>query len=425
MIVLYHIGIYLYLIVAKIISPFNKKASLFVSGRKRLIVRISEEFHPDSPVIWFHCSSVGEFEQARPLIEKIKKRGINKQILITFFSPSGYELRKNYEFADWIYYLPLDTTRNARRFVEAVKPEAVIFIKYEFWYNFLTELKNRSIPTYIASAIFRPGQIFFRWYGGFIRKVLKYYKMLFVQDERSKELLLGVGVTNVIISGDTRFDRVYEIVKENKDENEIVSLFVNGHRAWVAGSTWEHDETVISKSLASVIDKGKLILVPHEVHESHIARIEQVFSKYKTVRYSSCTDIWSKDSITQILSDAQVLIVDCMGILATIYKYGDFAYIGGGFEKSGIHNILEAATYGCPVIFGPVYGKFKEACDLIECGGAHSISSCKELSPLLSEWLSNPDSCAKAAATCRNYIENHLGASQIILKYLYTYFRKG
>ena len=386
-----------------------------MSGRKGLLDTVEEKMKQSGgrPVVWFHSSSVGEFEQARPLIERLRKESPGKFIVITFFSPSGYELRRNFKSADAVFYLPMDTPRNVRRFLNAVNPSTAIFVKYEFWYNYLLGLRRRGTPTYIISAIFRRNQVFFRWYGSFMRKALRAYTTLFVQNEESRRLLVGLGIENVVIAGDTRFDRVQAICRNNDVHNEFVEAFVGDRRTWVAGSTWDEDEYMISKAMSGV--RGfKLILVPHEVHETHINRILNTFSGYTVLRYTECAGR-SQNEYRGLAADAEVLVIDIVGILSKIYKYGSFAYIGGGFSSSGIHNILEAAIYGCPVMFGPHYDKFQEAKDLITLGGAFSVSSAPELSALLEKWLLDPGTVEKPSLVCTQYVESHLGASDTIM----------
>lgn len=386
-----------------------------MSGRKGLLDTVEEKMKQSGgrPVVWFHSSSVGEFEQARPLIERLRKESPGKFIVITFFSPSGYELRRNFKSADAVFYLPMDTPRNVRRFLNAVNPSTAIFVKYEFWYNYLLGLRRRGTPTYIISAIFRRNQVFFRWYGSFMRKALRAYTTLFVQNEESRRLLAGLGIENVVIAGDTRFDRVQAICRNNDVHNEVVEAFVGDSRTWVAGSTWDEDEYMISKAMSGV--RGfKLILVPHEVHDTHINRILNTFSGYTILRYTECAGR-SQDEYRRLAADAEVLVIDIVGILSKIYKYGSFAYIGGGFSSSGIHNILEAAIYGCPVMFGPHYDKFQEAKDLITLGGAFSVSSAPELSALLEKWLLDPGTVEKPSLVCTQYVESHLGASDTIM----------
>lgn len=418
----YNLGIYFYFLGARVAGLFNSKAAEFVSGRKHLIRRVAEGMRSrgDRDTVWFHCSSVGEFEQARPLIERLKESAPEKFIVLTFFSPSGYRLRKDYRFADAVFYLPMDTRRNVRRFLDIVRPSIVIFVKYEFWYNYLTSLSQRNVRTYIISAIFRPGQIFFHWYGSFMRKALRAYTVPFVQNEESRRLLAAIGIDNAVIAGDTRFDQVEAVCRHNDLHSEVLECFISGYGAWVAGSTWDEDEYVISRALRK-LSGFKLILVPHEVRPSHIRRILEMFSDYSVILYSECAgkarEYWKESA-----EAADILIVDTVGMLSRIYKYGSFAYIGGGFSGSGIHNILEAAIYGCPVIFGPHYGKFQEAKDLVSLGGAFCISSWKELVPLLETWLSAPESLERPSLICTQYVESHLGASDKIMEQI---FKKG
>lgn len=409
----------MYFLGAGIAALFNRKAAMFVSGRKHLIRTITEKMKDkgERKSVWFHCSSVGEFEQARPLIEKLKKSCPDKYVVLTFFSPSGYGLRKNYAYADAVFYLPMDTSRNVRRFLDAVNPETAIFVKYEFWYNYLVALKKRGVNTYIISAIFRPGQMFFHWYGHFMRKALRSYTTPFVQNEESRRLLAGIGIDNAVIAGDTRFDQVDAVCRHNDMHNGIMESFAGSGRVWIAGSTWEEDERVISKAFRTV-DGIKLILVPHEVEPAHIRYVRGLFADVPYAVYSECAGqdagIWQRKVET-----AKVLIVDTVGMLSMIYKYGCFAYIGGGFSGSGIHNILEAAIYGCPVIFGPNYSKFQEARDLTALGGAFSISSWEELGSLLEKWVYSPESLDRPSHVCTQYVESHLGASDKIMEHIF------
>ncbi len=413
---LYNIGIYLYFFAASVAGLFNRKAFLLVSGRKGLIKSLRQKMAAAKgrDVLWFHCSSVGEFEQARPLIERFRKEEPDKFILITFFSPSGYELRKNFGSADVVSYLPMDTVRNVRRFLDVVRPSTAIFVKYEFWYNYLNGLRKRAVPTYIVSAIFRRDQIFFRWYGSFMRKALKCYTMLFVQNEESRRLLSRMGIENAVIAGDTRFDRVMSICRANNMRNEVIETFVGDGKTWVAGSTWEDDERLIAKAFKEV-SGSRLILVPHEVEPARISAVRRIFRGFRTILYSECQ---GRDvgEYRERACAADILIIDCVGILPTIYKYGMFAYVGGGFSSSGIHNILEAAIYGSPVIFGPCYHKFQEAVDLVAIGGAFSVSSSVELIRLLQRWLNVPGSVERPSQVCSQYVESHLGASDRIVE---------
>lgn len=407
---LYRIGIALYLFFARVASPFSKKISLFVSGRKNLLSKIEESLSPEGGYIWFHCPSVGEFEQVRPIIQRYKERGGADKIIITFFSPSGYELRKNYEYADGVFYLPMDTPSNAKRFLDIVKPKIAVFAKYDYWYYYLTFLKQREIPTYIVSAIFRGNQPFFKRWGGLFREMLGCFTTLYLQNEESRVLLEGIGVRNVVVAGDSRFDRVNDIVCGASKDNQIVSTFAEGKRCFVAGSTWEEDE----KNIADVLEKSSfsLILAPHEVYPDHISAIKRIFSRYDVVSYSD------NPSLEQ-LKKGRVLIVDCIGLLSSLYKYGEFAYIGGGFG-AGIHNILEAATYGKGVIFGPNHNKFQEAKDLLALKGAITYKESSELYDVIAGWESDIRSLENVSKISKKYVQQHIGASDIFLKEVFS-----
>ena len=407
---------------AYIIGFFNKKASLFFNGRVGLLQKIATQMNSgdpekksDEPVIWFHCASVGEFEQGRPLIESYKEHNPTHRLLLTFFSPSGYELRKNYPLAEWVFYLPMDTQKNAAAFLDIVKPDIAIFIKYEFWFNYLYELKKRGTPVYVASAVFMPGQRFFRWYGGLFRQMLRNFTHIFVQNQASCDLLKTIGITNVTVSGDTRFDRVNQITKAN-GALEHIRIFAQGAPCWVAGSTWPIEEEMIAEIFHS-LPVNKLIIVPHEVHYKHIEKINSYFSDYKVVKYSQIKDMEIDSQMESRLREARVLIVDTVGILSKVYKYGYFAYIGGGFGV-GIHNTLEAATYSKPVIFGPKYKNFNEAVDLVALGGAKSVSKIKELNYHVRKFLTDDVLRDECGAICREYIEKNLGATERVITYL-------
>ncbi|MCD8073171.1 MAG: 3-deoxy-D-manno-octulosonic acid transferase, partial [Alistipes sp.] len=364
----YNIGIHFYGLAIRIASIFNRKAALWIAGRRNIFSRLAAAFSPGDKVIWMHCASLGEFEQGRPVLERLKKQYPDRKILLTFFSPSGYTVRKNYEGADAVFYLPLDTPRNVRRLLDAVDPEAAIFVKYEFWLNFLRELKRRNVPTYIVSAIFRKNSVFFRPYGGIFRKGLASFDTIFVQNETSKQLLAAIGVGNVVVSGDTRFDRVAAI----PDTAPVVPLaarFADGDKVLIAGSTWPRDEELILEFMAAH-PRVKVILAPHEINPVRIERIANDPAN-RAVRFTA------GDAQTRI-KEARLLIIDTIGLLSALYRYGTYAYIGGGFG-AGIHNTLEAATFGLPVAFGPNYGKFREARQLLELGAARSVSSFEEL----------------------------------------------
>lgn len=419
---LYNIGIAGYGAAIAVASAFNNKARLFREGRKGLLGRMAAKVDHSSPIIWFHCSSVGEFEQARPLIEWYRENRKEYRILLTFFSPSGYEMRKNYPLADWVFYMPLDTVSNARRFLDIVKPCKAVFIKYEFWYNFISELHARNIETYIVSAIFREEQVFFKPYGGLFRSMLKSFTSLFVQDLRSKELLESIGISeNVIVCGDTRFDRVNQITASSR-EFPLIERFSRNSFTVLAGSTWGPDEEILAATIKN-FSKVKLVIAPHEIHKEHIEKICALFKGYKVLKFSDFDKEYKEGydgkyeelaRFEQQLEESNVLIIDCLGILSSIYRYGKFAYIGGGFGV-GIHNILEAATYGIPVVFGPKYHKFKEAKDLISRGGATSIRGQEEFYALLDKFVKSPATRQERGKACLGYVKENLGATEKII----------
>ena len=488
----YNIAIWFYALAVRVVAFFNPKVRLMWQGEKDAYAKIESGLRDGDRVVWVHAASLGEFEQGRPLIEKLKKENPEYKILLTFFSPSGYEVRKNYVGADVIAYLPLDTARNAKRFVELVKPEKVVFVKYEFWLNYLRELRVRGIDTYIISAIFRENQVFFKWYGGIFREGLKAFKMMFVQNEESKELLKGIGVENVIVAGDTRFDRVADIAAAAK-KLEIVERFVgirneelgmrngvplspsdsssnlgeqsrevqNGEflPVLVVGSSWGPDEDLLARYINERAGRMKMIIAPHEVREE---RIKELTEKL-TCKYALYTDIQKEitDGSQQstvngqqaltpsaslvplkqgdnkicganttlnfqlfiargsktdgsTLNSLDVLVVNTIGVLSSVYQYGQVAYIGGGFGV-GIHNTLEAAAWGMPVVFGPNYHKFQEAKELIECGAGQSIKNYEECARALDEFFEKNEVASKAAA---EYVASHTGATDVIYRTL-------
>ncbi len=408
---IYNISIYLYRIAISISSLFNKKAQLWINGRKDIFNKLNAAFSKNiTPVIWVHCASLGEFEQGRPLIEAIKRSHPNYSILLTFFSPSGYEVRKNYASANHIFYLPIDTPSNTIKFLDIVKPQYAFFVKYEFWFNYLNALKKRKIPTYLVSGIFRDDHHFFKSYGKWSRAQLACFDHFFVQNDHSKELLRSIGYNNSTVTGDTRFDRVSEIAKTVK-RFDLVELFCDGKPVFIAGSTWEEDERILAQS--SILKNGdKLIIAPHEIDKKHIDSIVQLFKNHAPA--ITCT-LYSELS-EKNYSLANVLIIDNIGMLSSLYQYGKIAYIGGGFGK-GIHNILEAATFGLPVIFGSNYHKFTEAKELINQKGAFSISSEKQLDNILTI-LGNKSSLKEASSIAKSYVESNTGATYKILSHI-------
>ena len=401
---IYNIAIAFYVLIIRIAALFNPKARQWVAGRKNIFRNIEQTLHENKhPLIWVHCASLGEFEQGRPVIEAIKEQHPDIHIFLTFFSPSGFEIRKNYQGADYIFYLPSDLPFNARRFLNLVRPKLVVIVKYEFWFNYLRLLRKRHIPTLIISAIFRPDQHFFRWYGGWFRKNLRGITHFFVQNEQSANLLHSIGIAQVTISGDTRFDRVATIA-ENCKPFPLIEQFRGDCKLFLAGSTWPVDEELI-KALYLSRQGFKFIIAPHEVHEEHIQSIEKCFDGH-TLRYSMATPT--------TISQTDVLIIDSIGILSNLYQYAYLAYIGGAFGK-GLHNILEAATFGKPVIFGTNYSKFKEAVDLIKRGGVFSIHNAEELISISRQLSTDENVYFQASSQCSNYVASMRGATSLIL----------
>ncbi|TCO07908.1 3-deoxy-D-manno-octulosonic acid transferase [Natronoflexus pectinivorans] len=405
--ILYNIGIQFYHFMVKLLSPFNKQASMLSRGRSEVWDKIDSLTLRDK-VIWVHCASLGEFEQGRPLIEAIRTKKPDCSIVLTFFSPSGYEIRKNYDMVDVVLYLPADTKKNAHRFISVIKPTAVFFVKYEFWFHYFNELKRANIPLFSVSSIFRENQIFFKWYGSWFRKTLQCVTKFYVQDETSGELLKSLGIDHFIVAGDTRFDRVASIAKSAADV-PLAETFARGAKVLVAGSTWPPDEEILASYINQSSPSEKFIIAPHQIHDSHIRQIEERLS-VPTIRFT-------KTENGELPSEAKVLIIDTIGMLSAIYRYGSVAYIGGGFGK-GIHNTLEAATYGMPVVFGPKYKKFKEAVDLINEGGGFAIQEEKDFFELMSRFWGDGDGnelerSGKAAAS---YVNRMLGATDKIIE---------
>lgn len=437
---MYNIAIYIYLIGVAIGSLFNKKIKKMWRGEREAVDLLKEKVDPTAKYVWFHAASLGEFEQGRPLIEQLRATHPEYKILLTFFSPSGYEVRKNYEGADIVCYLPLDTIRNARRFLRAVHPVMAFFIKYEFWYNYLHILRHRGVPVYSVSSIFRPGQVFFKWYGRNYAKVLRCITHFFVQNEVSLQLLKGIGIDEATVVGDTRFDRVLQI-KEQSKELPIVEAFkgINGKgdackedlsedackgalsedackdnlsengckgcKVFVAGSSWQPDEDIFIRFFNDHPD-WKLIIAPHVIGEDHLAYILDKL-QMKAVRYTQATE--------QSAAEARCLIIDCFGLLSTIYRYGEIAYVGGGFGV-GIHNVPEAAVWGVPVLFGPNNKRFQEAQDLLACKGSFEVTDYDSFNTIISRLISDDKfrhQCGEASA---NYVKSRSGATDIIMK---------
>jgi len=400
----YNIGILLYRMAIQLAKPFNTKAAQWVDGRRGLLKRIEGCDRGAKRLVWFHAASLGEFEQGRPVMEKLREKHPDILIALTFFSPSGYEVRKNYAGADFIFYLPTDRPANVRRFLKALRPDAAVFVKYEYWYHYLSQLQAQRISTFLISAIFRQEQPFFRFWGGLHRRMLRCFTYIFVQDQTSVELLQQIGITHVERTGDTRFDRVKQIA-ESTQRIEKVEQFCSNRKAVVCGSTWPGDEEIILDYINRHENGYKWILVPHEIGEGHIRAILEKCRK-KAVRYTDEQANWSA---------SEVLVVDCIGLLSAIYRYGSIAYIGGGFGK-GIHNTLEAAIYGVPVVFGPKYQKFKEAVELLACGGGFSIRQSADFSALLDSLITNPNIAETAGQQALQFVNSQLGATNTILR---------
>lgn len=404
---IYEFAIRLFKIGMHLAALFHPKARLWVQGRQNWRVKMLKLFHkPSDLVLWVHAASLGEFEQGRPLIEAFRAEHPDWKILLTFFSPSGYEMRKHYEGADWVAYLPADTHANARDFLDIVQPDLAIFIKYEFWANHLLELKKRGIPTLLISAIFRPSQPFFQFYGAFWRKMLTAFAHIFVQEHASEILLQSIGIENVSTVGDTRVDRVLAIAQA-APKNPVAAKFVGAAaQVLVVGSSWEPDENLLAKVLEMPAFTFRTILAPHEPSAANVARAKGLFPQ--PILYSEAS--------AGHLSEAHTLIIDNIGLLNTLYQYGTLAYIGGGFGK-GIHNTLEPAAFGLPILFGPKYAKFEEARQLVATGGAFCVRTETDLQQVLTQ-LQNPAEYKRASQAVRTYLEDNRGATRKIMDYL-------
>ena len=401
---LYNIAIHFYLLGVAIASLFNEKVRKMWRGERAAFNVLKQKVDPEARYVWFHAASLGEFEQGRPIMERLRREHPEYKILLTFFSPSGYEVRKNYEGADIICYLPLDTPINAIRFLRLVRPVMAYFIKYEFWYNYLHILKYRHVPAYSVSSIFRPDQIFFKWYAKKYAGVLHCITHFFVQNEQSKELLAKIGITDVTISGDTRFDRVLQIMEQSK-HLPIVEAFKQDHHVFVAGSSWSPDEDIFIRFF-NEHPEWKLIIAPHVIGNDHL---QQILSKLnrKTVRYTEAT--------TETAAEAQCLIIDCFGLLSSIYHYGEVAYVGGGFGV-GIHNVLEAAVWNVPVFFGPNNKRFQEAQQLLASGGGVEITDYDSFTTAMLRFMSDPEWLKQCGNKAGEYVKSKAGATNIILK---------
>jgi len=404
---LYNIAISITGFLLKFIAIFNKKIRFFINGRNETFTKLESVISKKDKTIWFHCASLGEFEQGRPIIEEIKEKHKDYKVVLTFFSPSGYEIRKNYAFADVITYLPLDTRSNAKRFLEVVHPKMAVFIKYEFWPNILKELQNQNINTILISGIFREDQVFFKGYGSWMRRSLNAFSHFFIQNKLSSELLQGAGYDNITLCGDTRFDRVYEI--NNQDNNlDFIKEFKQNKYTLVAGSTWpKGEEFLVNYINFHASEKEKFIIAPHNINEQQIKELQNSINKTTT-----------KFSDTKRDYTAQVFILDTIGILTKVYNYADVAYVGGGFGKDGIHNILEPATFGLPLIIGPNYNKFQEAKDLVALGSCKSVKNQEELDLELQKLFTDVSYRNQNGQISKDYILENIGATKIIMNYI-------
>ena len=401
---LYNIAIYFYLLGVAIASLFNEKVRKMWRGERAAFDVLKQKVDPEAKYVWFHAASLGEFEQGRPIMERLRSEHPEYKILLTFFSTSGYEVRKNYEGADIICYLPLDTPINAIRFLRLVRPVMAYFIKYEFWYNYLHILKYRHVPAYSVSSIFRPEQIFFKWYAKKYAGVLRCITHFFVQNEQSRELLAKIGITEVTISGDTRFDRVLQI-KEQSKHLPLVEAFKQDHKVFVAGSSWPPDEEIFIRFF-NEHPEWKLIIAPHVIGNDHLQQILSRLNR-KTVRYTEATP--------ETAAEAQCMIIDCFGLLSSIYHYGEVAYVGGGFGV-GIHNVLEAAVWNVPVFFGPNNKRFQEAQQLLASGGGIEITNYSSFATAMQRFMDDDKWLEQCGSKAGDYVKSMAGATDIVLR---------
>lgn len=412
---LYNVLVHLVGFLLKIIANFNPKMKLFVEGRKNVFEQIKQKIASSDKSIWFHAASLGEFEQGIPVMEKIKIKFPNHKIIVTFFSPSGFEVRKNNSIADVTIYLPLDTKHNAKQFLDLVHPQMVFFIKYEYWPNYLNELKKRQIKTYLISGILRENQVFFKWYGSFYRKCLTAFDFFFVQNESSKILLLSLGYQNVKISGDTRFDRVVSIL-ERDNLLDFIEEFKDNTTTIVIGSSWPKDEELLVNFINNSTEKLKFIIAPHNIKPEQILDLQKSITK-KTILFSDYSNS-ERSGHNLFLKAYDVFIINTIGLLTKIYSYADIAYVGGGFGNPGVHNILEPATFGIPIVIGPNYSHFAEAIALVNLEGCVSISNQNELNETLSTLISNEDIRHEKGHICSTFVQMNKGATDVILNHI-------
>lgn len=408
---LYNLFLIFYKIGIQVASLKSNKAKLWLTGRGNIFAKLEQwrsQLPEDQKIIWMHCASLGEFEQGRPLIEKLKENSIDNKIILTFFSPSGYEVRKNYTQVDGVFYLPMDSKMNAQKFITILKPTFVLWVKYEYWFYYLIELKKKNIPVILISAVFRTSQPFFKWYGKMWKQMLSSFDKIFVQNSESVSLLQTIGFAqNTAVAGDTRFDRVIDIARKNAPFPQLLLNFVKNYKVIIAGSTWEEDEEELVH-YANANQEIKFIIAPHEIDEERIADLNKLFKN--SILFSQLYDS---------NTDVQILIIDNVGMLSSLYRLADVAYIGGGFNDSGIHNILEAAVFGKPLIFGPEYNKFIEATLLVEAGGAFSFNNALELEELLNIFLKDEVFLKNSGEICENFVYKNGGATNKIFEYLY------
>ena len=410
---LYNGAIGLYSLVARLASIKNEKVAKMIEGQRQTVHALRKAFGKNGCDVWIHAASLGEFEQARPLIERLKREQPDKKILLTFFSPSGYEVRKNYQYADCVAYLPFDTPSGVKDFMDAANPRMAVFVKYEFWGNYLQELRRRNVPAYIISAIFRPSQPFFRRWGGMFRDMLDCFTHLYVQDEDSRQLLDGIGVRNVTVNGDTRFDRVTDVMASTFDIPAVGRFMQEASMAFIAGSSWPEDEKIYVPWLNRHASDGvRAIIAPHEFDEERLGALLSEFG-------GDAVLLSSVEENAEVPAGKRVIVVDSFGKLSSLYRYGSLAYIGGGFG-AGIHNINEAAVYGMPIVFGPKYSKFKEARDLIAIGGASSVNDSSGCSKVLDTYLSNKALVEDASRLTADYIKRNIGATDKIFRDLFS-----